>query len=114
MSSERLRQMEELFNAVLERKPDERATFLAEACAGDAELLRQVQALIIANEDMVSFLNSPAYDGDGQIVADSVPLAAGTILDKRYRIVGLLGRGGIDVSDDQSGAGEPAAPEVQP
>jgi serine/threonine protein kinase len=94
-SPERLQQMEELFNAALELEPGERAAFLAEACAADADLLRQVQALLSAHEDSGSFMKSPAFEADGPRLAESSPqFEMGRTLG-HYRIVTLLGRGGM-------------------
>jgi len=45
---ERWKQVEELFNAALELESVARAAFLAEACAGDEELRREVESLLQA------------------------------------------------------------------
>ena len=47
MNTERRRQVEEIYQASLEREPVQRDAFLAEACAGDAELRREVESLLI-------------------------------------------------------------------
>jgi len=41
MPTERWHQVEQLFHAVLERGAEERAAFLAQACAGDERLIRR-------------------------------------------------------------------------
>ena len=46
MSSERWRQIEDLYHAALERDPGRRAGFLAEACRDDEELRREVESLL--------------------------------------------------------------------
>jgi eukaryotic-like serine/threonine-protein kinase len=50
MSYERRQQIEDLFEVALERQTLERASFLESACAGDPELLTEVQALLAAHE----------------------------------------------------------------
>ena len=47
MSPERRRQIDELYHAALERDPDRREGFLAEACRGDPELRREVALKIL-------------------------------------------------------------------
>src|SRR5437773_8610213 len=74
MSPERRRQIEELYQAALERNPGRRAGFLAEACGDDEELRREVESLL-------------AQDG--------VP-AIGTQVGA-YRIEATLGQGGMGV-----------------
>lgn len=78
MSTERRAQIESLFHAALERKPADRAVFLAEACS-DAGLRKQVEALIFERENAGCTQTLPA---------------AGTQLGP-YRIEGLLGAGGM-------------------
>ncbi len=62
MTSERWQDLDRLFHAALERPPEERAGFLAEACAGDEAVRSEVEALIAAHEQSGEFLDSPAYE----------------------------------------------------
>lgn len=55
MTSERWRKIEELYHVAQARDPKERSAFLTEAYQGDAELQRQIEALL-------------ARDTDGQIL----------------------------------------------
>lgn len=50
MKAERWQQVEQVYHAVLERDAEERAAFLAAACAGDERLRREVESLL-AYED---------------------------------------------------------------
>src|SRR5262245_3672318 len=57
----------EIFAEVLDLPPAEQETRAAELCAGDAELLRQVQALLRAHRDAgPSFLGAPPADPEAQ------------------------------------------------
>jgi non-specific serine/threonine protein kinase/serine/threonine-protein kinase len=64
MQAERWHQIQKLFYAVLARTPNERAALLADACAGDDELRREVQSLLAAHEQAESLLQTadPAAD----------------------------------------------------
>ena len=48
-----------VLNAALELPPAERAAYLDQACAGDAALREQVEALLQAHEQAEEFLNVP-------------------------------------------------------
>ena len=54
MTPERWQQIEKLFYAALEREPNQRAAWLAEACAGDESLREEVEALLAKAEDRKS------------------------------------------------------------
>lgn len=44
MSTERWPQIKEILQSALERSPDQRAQFVRQACKGDVELQREVEA----------------------------------------------------------------------
>jgi serine/threonine-protein kinase len=46
MKPERWKQIEQLYHAALECEPAARGSFLAQACAGDEELRREVEELL--------------------------------------------------------------------
>ena len=46
MTPERWREVERIFQAVLDREASERSAFLDDACAGDAELRHEVESLL--------------------------------------------------------------------
>jgi len=53
--------VEAIFAVVLAKtSPEERASYIDEACAGDVELRQRVEALLKAYDDAGSFLQSPA------------------------------------------------------
>ncbi len=55
-NAERFRRIDELFAKALEHPPAERAACLDEACAGDAELRREIEALLAADARAGRFL----------------------------------------------------------
>ena len=49
-----------IFDAAIELPPERRAAYLHEACAGDEESRRRVEALLCAHESAGTFMDSPA------------------------------------------------------
>src|SRR3989441_4934221 len=85
----------ELFDEALERAPEERSEFLKSACAGDRDLLREVESLLAQHDAETGFLESPAVAVVAdQIIEDKRSLPIGKQLGQ-YRIEALLGRGGM-------------------
>ncbi|HBB97364.1 MAG TPA: hypothetical protein DC054_18450 [Blastocatellia bacterium] len=99
MKPERWQQLDRLFHSALEREPERRLAFLEDACAGDEELRRQIDALLSAHESAGSFIEKPAIENEARVIADadtddSVELAPGESIS-HYRIIALLGTGGM-------------------
>src|SRR5689334_4267808 len=95
MTPERWQQIQDLLQSALERGPDERAAFLNQACAGDQELQKQVESLLISHEQARSFLESPAAEKAAPLImAEQTSLNAGQMLGP-YKIVSPLGSGGM-------------------
>jgi eukaryotic-like serine/threonine-protein kinase len=86
--------IEGIFHAALERPPDQRPTFLAAACGGDADLLREVLQLLEEDEKSTAIVDAPATEPSA--FPDTPVLASGTRLGP-YRIAGRLGAGGMGV-----------------
>src|SRR6266550_2147487 len=99
MKPERWQQLDKLFHAALEREPVERAAFLDEACAGDQQLKKEVEALIAASEQAGSFIEKPALELEARSLADEQGNAGAESMVERtighYRVIALLGSGGM-------------------
>ncbi len=99
MKPERWQQLDSLFHSALERKPEDRAAFLDEACAGDQQLRKEAEALIAANEDAGSFIEKPALDVEARSLANEQSDTGAESMVGRtighYRLVALLGSGGM-------------------
>ena len=65
MNPERLEQIEQLYNASLERDPKDRAKFIAGACEGDPELRSEVEYLLAHAKTFGTFLEKPALEVAG-------------------------------------------------
>src|SRR5436190_23657230 len=95
MTPERWQQVQDLLQSALDRGPQERTGFLDQACAGDQELQKQVESLLISHEQARSFLESPVAEVAAPLVmGEQTSLNAGQTLGP-YKIVSPLGSGGM-------------------
>src|SRR2546425_11679565 len=95
MTRERWKEIERLYQAALEREPDDRAIFLEEACAGDEALRREVESLLAYKTRAENFIESPALEVAAKALAqDQTNLAVGQAIG-HYKIMSLLGAGGM-------------------
>ena len=95
MKSERWAKVESVYRAALSREPAERRVFLMEACAGDEELLREVESLLEYDQQAKSFLEAPALEVEARsMAADSGLSLAGQRL-AHYNITEKIGAGGM-------------------
>jgi len=62
MKADRWQRVEECYHAALERPPGDRAGFVAQACAGDAELRREVESLLLHEGGADELLESPVWE----------------------------------------------------
>ena len=96
MTPEQWQQVNELFQAALEREPDERARFVAEACEGDELLRSEVESLVAFHDKRGSFMEKPAVATvAANLMSDEQDqLEAGQTLG-HYQILDSLGAGGM-------------------
>lgn len=100
------RDLESIFSEALKLPVEERDAFLERQVVKNPELMRQVKSLLDANEKMGNFLaetqaqqvaaagdqSTPSQNSDAVIHGRFLP---GMIVQQRYRIVSLVGRGGM-------------------
>ena len=105
-----------LFHQALECTKEERAEFLARSCGGDLELEKEILSLIATHEEDEQFMEAPLLKRDlaryinrwqerigytltGVSSPDSPEVGSmiGQVLDGKYRIEQLCGRGGMGI-----------------
>jgi eukaryotic-like serine/threonine-protein kinase len=96
MKAERWQQIDKLLERALELEPSQRRSFLDEACAGDEELRREVETLLV-HEHRGSFLSSPAVELAAKMITHEKPESLVGQQLGSYQIASLLGRGGMGV-----------------
>jgi serine/threonine protein kinase/TolB-like protein len=95
MTPERWRQIDQLYHDALERDAGRRAPFLDRACAGDAELRRDVESLLASHERAGGFIAEPALKVAARVLAgERAESLVGRVL-AHYRVVSRLGAGGM-------------------
>ena len=95
MNPERWQQIDQLLEAALERRPEERAAFLAVACAGDESLRREVESLLRSDEAVENFIEEPAVILVAEVVAALQIRSLAGHCFSHYKILSQLSRGGM-------------------
>jgi len=91
MLPEQWQKLEEIFQNAADLSPDSQTIYLDDACRGDVDLRREVEALLAASP--LGLIES-AIAAEADDLADEADPLIGTFLGP-YRIDGLLGRGGM-------------------
>ena len=92
MTPERFRQVRNVFEAALEKAPDERAAFLDEAAQSDDDLYSQVKRMLDAHGSTVSFLDG-AVAAPVELRTDPCRMEGRRL--GHYEILREIGRGGM-------------------
>jgi len=82
-----------LVDLALARPGEERAAYLANVCAGNSELLKQVRHYVEWEERMGGFLLDPLFPS----AEAEEPFAPEELVDARFRIVREVARGGMGI-----------------
>ena len=105
MTRDRWHTAERLYHAAREMDPAGRARYLAEACAGDESLLREVESLLAEDSRVSGFMEGRAVDGLAHELASEGEQADSSVLEQdltgrmlsHYRVLGRVAAGGMGV-----------------
>src|SRR5262245_3190797 len=90
------KRVKEIFMAVSEAAPGERAALLDRECGGDAELRQRVEALLQVHEEPDSFLRKPRAESTAAY-QPALGLQVGQTFAGRFKLREELGHGGMGV-----------------
>src|SRR5215471_19939753 len=94
MTTERWRQIEQLYHEALEHEPGERSRFLQKACA-DETVRTEVESLLGCETQAEGYLETPALEVTAEALAEGRARSMlGRVLG-HYQIVTFLGAGGM-------------------
>jgi serine/threonine protein kinase len=95
MTPERWQQVDDIFQAAMELRAEDRPAFVDSASSGDQELRHEVESLITADEQGLSLVEEPAFQVAASLLASSAPQLAEGQSISHYEILGPIGRGGM-------------------
>jgi serine/threonine protein kinase/TolB-like protein/Tfp pilus assembly protein PilF len=98
MSPDRWNKIDELLDVAMELPLERRASYLAEACAGDEELRHEVESLLLAHEKSGTFIETTPAKGMAAAFVKSFQFSPQEMIGRtlgHYRIEALLGAGGM-------------------
>ena len=100
MTDQHWERLKELLHRAMQLTPEQRHLFVNEACAGDAALQVELQSLLAVNEQVpLDFLKASPLADDGVCAPkdeiDSAMLECGQIFAQRYKLIRMLGEGGM-------------------
>ncbi len=95
MPPEKLQQIKDIFAAALEQPARHRAEFLAQACADDSELRREVESLLSFEAEAEDFIEKPALAVAAELMAEDKTASLAGQQITHYQVTKLLGAGGM-------------------
>ena len=86
--------VKEIFDSALRRRPEERQSFVNEACGDDKSLLAEVESLLASHDGAGNFMETPAVAKVAVVMEVEQTLEAGRSVG-HYEIINQIGEGGM-------------------
>ena len=94
MTPDQWQQIESVLQQTLDLPTDERRVFLADVCARDEQIGREVSSLVAAHDESHDFIEEPAIVSDAELIFSLGENNVGRDIGN-YRILERLGAGGM-------------------
>ena len=94
MPDQRWENLKEIFHGALELSPNERDSYLANACGDDPSLRAAVESLLVSHDETGNFVDAPAYKATAEMLTENHELKVGQVI-AHYEIRSVLGEGGM-------------------
>jgi serine/threonine protein kinase len=95
MTPERWQQVKAIFNSAIAYAPEERSSFISQACSGDEQLRSEVESLIASHEQSGNFIDQPAFEVAASLLAgERAELTPGYTIAS-YEVLSFISRGGM-------------------
>ena len=93
MTPERWQQVKERFQVAMELRPEVRARYLEDACAGDPDLRTEIESLLASHDEASPLLEQPAHVHEAMASNAPDPLLGKNI--GPYQTIAKIGEGGM-------------------
>src|SRR2546425_3640876 len=95
MTPQRFQQISQIYQATLEREPEQRSAFLQQSCGGDPNLRQEVESLLASEKSAEAFFSSKGMKEKAKRLGGKPSQSlVGRTLDN-YQVLSLLGVGGM-------------------
>jgi len=95
MTPERWQQVKAIFNSAIMYRPEERSSFISQACSGDDALRSEVESLIASHEESGNFIDQPAFEAAASLLTrEKTELSPGQMIAS-YEVISFISRGGM-------------------
>ncbi len=94
-AAERWARVKELFEAAVELDPNQRPSFLTNACGDDKGLRDEIESLLKSDEQTGGFIEQPAFSIPRDLFSDNLDDACAGRQFGAYQVIREIGRGGL-------------------